>query len=178
MNRIVAIGLTRRFLRGLLLVLLTASMSPAWSADTTTVIVLRHAEKQAEGADPGLTAAGQERARRIVERLQGREIAAVVATEYRRTQDTGRPLAEARKLELIVRPNLKDVSRYARELKKWLLKEYKGKTVVVIGHSNTVPEIVAALSRYRMDPIGEDQFNRWTEVGIDAKGADVRESKY
>ena len=59
----------------------------------TTVILVRHAEKQSEGDDPSLTAAGKERALALVHVLGEMDVAAVYSTPYARTRETAQPLA-------------------------------------------------------------------------------------
>ena len=59
----------------------------AQAGDWTSIFIVRHAEKEA-GDDPGLTAQGLERARRLEELLSNARIDALFSSEYRRTRDT------------------------------------------------------------------------------------------
>jgi broad specificity phosphatase PhoE len=127
----------------------------AWSTTAfaqQTVIVVRHAERADGGvtaggssmtaapADPALSAAGEARAAKLADMLRDAGVAAVYATEYRRTADTGRPLAKARGLD-VRQMAARDTAALAARLKA----EHAKDVVVVIGHSNTVPEIISAL---------------------------------
>lgn len=111
------------------------------STPLTTVVVVRHAEKQNDGSkDPELTALGETRAERLAAMLSQTEPAAIYATQYRRTQDTVRPLAERTRTPMTT----VDAGATA-ELAKRILANHPGQTVVVAGHSNTVNRLIAAL---------------------------------
>ena len=79
---------------------LASSPGEAKEGDTSTIIVVRHAEKQTVSEDPGLTLAGEERAHRLRDLAIDAGVTAVFATQYRRTQATVRPLADALSLEI------------------------------------------------------------------------------
>src|SRR5438034_11317250 len=66
-----------------------------FSRPVTTVILVRHAEKNIEPSnpDPDLSPAGRARAQELVHVLGEEGVNAIYATQYRRTQDTVRPLA-------------------------------------------------------------------------------------
>lgn len=120
------------------------------STSTTSVIVLRHAEKQlGKIPDPPLTAEGERRALRLAEMFSapngslGR-VTAVYASDTRRAMQTATPLVQ--RLGLAVRNyDSSDVDALVRSIRA----DCDGGVVVVVGHSNTVPQIVAALSRGR-----------------------------
>ena len=108
-------------------------------------IVLRHAEKAAGPADdPQLSPLGVARAERLATLLGSTDIAAVYASDTRRTRQTAAALAARRGLTVTVRDG-KDVRGLLGEIGS----RQAGRTVVVVGHSDTVPEIVAALTRGR-----------------------------
>lgn len=135
----------------------------AMAAETTTVIVLRHAEKASMPAeDPPLTPDGEARARRLVDLLANPRIAAVYASDTRRAQETARPLAAALGLPLTVRPG-RDIDGLLADIGR----RHVGRTVVVVGHSNTVPEIVGRLTRGRERVVvGDDRFDRIFSVTV------------
>lgn len=100
----------------------------------TTVYLVRHAEKDtANPADPALSAAGAARALALRQTLLKRGPVALFTTDTKRTRATLGPLAEALKIE----PQVYD-PRLGRDLADRIEKEYRGKTVVVVGHSNTL----------------------------------------
>lgn len=115
-------------------------------AQPTTIILLRHAEKAPEpAADPPLSVAGQERARRLAALLADEagagRVVAIYASDTRRARETAAPLAARLSLDVSVRPG-----REARALAREILKSHAGQTAVVIGHSNTVPQLLAELT--------------------------------
>lgn len=151
----------------------------ASATPTTTVVLLRHAEKQAEGKDPELTDAGRARAASIASRYCQSGVRLVVATEYRRTQATAQPCAKTAGLELQIQANQPDLSAYAKALLQRILAEAAGGKVLVIGHSNTVPAIVTAWTGQPVAAINDQEYDRWFEVRIDADGrASLTESRY
>ena len=133
----------------------------AWlvaSASTTTVFVMRHAEKAA-GADPdpSLSVAGQLRAERLAETFaatgSGHGLQAIIVTEWRRTQETARPLANALGIPVVVVP-AKEPAAAARRA----LGDYAGQRVLIIGHSNTLPVIVRELTGERVPDLADTDY--------------------
>jgi broad specificity phosphatase PhoE len=59
----------------------------------STVVLIRHAEPQTSGTDPGLTAAGRKRAELLGFMFQDAGVTAVFTSERRRAQETAQPLA-------------------------------------------------------------------------------------
>src|ERR1044071_4322900 len=89
----------------------------------TTFILVRHAEKESVANDPGLSPAGQERAKRLVAILEKQNIDAIYSTNFNRTKNTVKPLADAKGLQITTYDKQPDVTGM------------KG-TVVICGHSN------------------------------------------
>ena len=104
------------------------------------------------GADPDLSAAGMARANALAAMLKDARITAVVTTEYKRTRQTGEPAAKAAGLSLTVI----DSKNAAAAIEK--LKSAQG-NVLVVGHSNTVPELLKALGVTEPVTIAEDEFD-------------------
>lgn len=138
----------------------------AESAQDRVFVVVRHAEKAGDGTDPGLSEAGQRRAARLAARLVDAPVIAVHATGLRRTRDTVAPTARAHGLPLATY----DAHEPAPLLVARLLASQRPGVVLVAGHSNTVPEIVAALCRCAVPPMPEHEFDRISTVSIDAAG--------
>lgn len=106
----------------------------------TTVYIVRHAEKDttvAGNPDPELSAEGRARAQALSQTLAKRQPAALFTTDTKRTRATLAPLAAALKLE----PQTYDPKR-GRDLADLVLKDYAGKSVVIVGHSNTVLSLI------------------------------------
>lgn len=128
------------------------------AASTTTVIVMRHAEKAAIPADdPPLSPAGEARAQALA-RILGEaptefRIDAIIVSEFRRTQETVRPLANRLGVPVIVVPAADTALTVDRARN-----EYRGGRVLIVGHSNTVPEIVEKLSGHEMPAMGEGAY--------------------
>jgi len=126
----------------------------------TVVLVIRHAEKAGEmSADPALTPAGVERAAALAAATRHLRLGAVFSTQFIRTRETARPVAEAAGLSVTIRPaSGENATTYAADLTREILGAHVGKTVLVVGHSNTVPGIVQALSGRMVDPIADPQY--------------------
>ncbi|WP_165699468.1 histidine phosphatase family protein [Hymenobacter jejuensis] len=129
---------------------------------------MRHAEKGTEPAnDPPLTPAGEQRALALRAKLKSKPVAAIFTTDTRRTRATVAPLAAALKLTPQVY-NPRQLTELATQIKQ----TYAGKTVVVVGHSNTILETAEALGATRPVPtIGDAEFNYLLEVKVPAQGA-------
>jgi phosphohistidine phosphatase SixA len=137
----------------------------------TVVIIIRHAEKESQGADPGLSAAGVARTEALIDALAGADVSALYATEYARTRQTLQPLAN-RLGRMVIGYPIGELTpdQYAAALAVEILATFKGKTVVVAGHSNTVPHIVRALGVRPVAAIGENEFDRMYIVVIPSSG--------
>lgn len=140
----------------------------AIDAPQTVFIVVRHAEKgDDDPQDPALDAAGQARAEALSRVLADTALNAVYATPTRRTRATAAPVAAGRSLE--VRDY--DPALPASELATMLHIRHAGHTVLLVGHSNTVPDIVTALCACPVAPIDESRYGDLFRVRIDAGGS-------
>ena len=134
--------------------------------DRTTVIYLsRHAEK-AGGDDPELLPEGRARADRLATRI-GKNLDAVYATGYRRTQQTAAPAARAAG----VRVRKYNAGKAASRMTERWRKRHRGDTILVVGHSNTVPDLLNALvGEQRYTDLAAGEFSRLFRVTIDGRG--------
>lgn len=164
-----------------LLLLISACAAPRATqpapapAAPTTLVVVRHGEKAALSAadqrleaDPPLSASGEARARALAELLAGARIDAVYATQYRRTQQTAAPTAERFGLTVQTYSASRAVAEDAARLAAEVLSRHRGGSVLVVGHSNTVPAIVQALSGQPVDEIDEAVYDNAFVVVIPA----------
>ena len=126
---------------------------------TTTVILVRHAEKGV-GTDPPLTPAGVQRAQELIHVVDQAHIQAIYTTQYLRTRQTAQPLANQLNLTATVVPVTQNIEQHARDLVANIIEHDKGKSVLVVGHSNTVPRIMEELSITSPPQISESEFNR------------------
>lgn len=145
----------------MLVLLLAFSISPVIAADSV-IVVVRHAEKSKDDPkDPGLSEQGQARANKLAEILKDARVSAAYATQYKRTLLTASPTATQNGFSVEVRNVTKDnASTYTAGLLNEIQKRHKGKTVLIVGHSNTVPELVKHLAGVDISPIGEDEYDR------------------
>jgi phosphohistidine phosphatase SixA len=122
----------------------------------TTIYLVRHAEKDtANPADPALSAAGAARALVLRQTLVKRAPVALFTTDTKRTRATIAPLAEALKIE----PQVYDPRR-GHDLVDRIEKEYHGKTVVVVGHSNTLLPFIDDFGATRpVEEIADNEYD-------------------
>ena len=141
------------------------------AAQPTTVILVRHAEKAASPAtDPPLTAAGGQRAMDLAAALADARVGTIITTQYQRTRATAKPLAQAAgktPIELMAAPELRE---HAEEVAATVRSRPAGETVVVVGHSNTLPVIIAALGGPQIPNICETQYGGMYILELSASG--------
>jgi len=120
--------------------------------DLTTFILVRHAEKSLDGTnDPPLNEAGMRRANYLASLLANQDIDALYSTPYVRTEATLTPIGRDRGTEVRTYDSYAD--------KSWLikvLKKHQGGTIVISGHSNTIPGLANAL-------LGEEKFQQFDD---------------
>jgi broad specificity phosphatase PhoE len=143
-------------------VFLVAMTFAYWnSATTTTIVLVRHAEKQLGAiSDSPLSPQGESRASRLAAMFGDAEplgrIHKIYVTDTRRTQQTAAGLVQ----RLGISPEVVDAKTDAAELARKVLRENRGSRALIVGHSNTIPEIVTALAHIKnVPPIGEDEFD-------------------
>ncbi|MDX6745888.1 phosphoglycerate mutase family protein [Polaribacter sp. PL03] len=110
-------------------------LSSCTSEETTTYYLIRHAEKDRSdktNRNPDLNKNGQERAKKWAERFKNVQFDAIYSTKYNRTMQTATPTAESKGLEIL---NYNPSKMYDSIFKI----DTKGKTILVVGHSNTTP---------------------------------------
>lgn len=141
-------------------------------AADTVVVIVRHAEKATDDPkDPSLSAAGQLRAAALAAVLAHAPPAHAYATQFRRTQLTAAPAARAAGAEVQVLTASSDPAADGKRLVEDLLEHWRGRTVLVVGHSNTVPALVEALSGHAVHPLTDGDYDRMYIVSIAADGS-------
>ncbi|HPF22643.1 MAG TPA: phosphoglycerate mutase family protein [Hyphomonas sp.] len=113
----------------------------------TTIYLVRHAEKEA-GDNPPLTIVGRARADILAEELSGAGLTAIWSTDYTRTRETAKPASNRTGLPIQIYDPSRLDSFAAR------LKATPG-TFLVVGHSNTTPDLVKQLGGKPGAPIDE-----------------------
>ena len=105
---------------------------------TTTIYFIRHAEKIDSSKNPDLSSVGLERAAHWGKIFSETTFDAIYSTDFKRTQQTAAPTAENKKL---------DITLY--DAKSLDFDKFKsdnlGKTILVVGHSNTTPDFINKL---------------------------------
>ena len=129
-------------------------------AEPPTIFIVRHAERAdaaigspaTMAADPDLSAAGRLRAESLGNALRDVALTAIYVTEYKRTQQTAAPLAKATGVSVTIVP--------AKETGA-LIAKLHGSTgnALVIGHSNTLPEIIKALGVSTPVSIADSEYD-------------------
>lgn len=165
----------------LLLTLTLATPAALPAHDGVAVVVVRHAEKDDEDKrDPPLSGTGEVRAQALAATLAAAGLDRAIATQYRRTRQTAAPAAAAAGIAVEVREvNADNAASYGATLTADLRAMPAGSTILVVGHSNTVPGIVQALSGQAAEAMPETEYDRYTLVLLDADGgARVITSRY
>ncbi len=111
-----------------------------------TVILLRHAEKDLTDlnkANPELSAAGKQRAARLIETIGKYKPDLIYSTNYKRTKATVLPLAETADARYRIPIRIYNFDRL-EEFASELLKS-NARAIVVVGHNTTTPELANLL---------------------------------
>jgi broad specificity phosphatase PhoE len=130
------------------IIVVTLSVS-AFAQQHGTIFVVRHAERQPSAApmaggmnakdDPQLTDVGRQRAACLARTLKDSGITTIITSGVTRTNQTAEPLASTLHLDIKKLPNLNETTMTAQQ-------SAKSGNVLIVGHSNTVPEIVKNLT--------------------------------
>lgn len=122
--------------------------------NTTVYYLIRHAEKDrsTKDKDPKLTKVGLERANNWAKVFDNVSFDKIYSTDYRRTQQTAKPTAAAKKLEVL---SYSTENMYNEDFKT----QTKNQTVLIVGHSNTTPAFVNAIIGKQEHPQINDNDN-------------------
>ena len=135
-------------------------------AERFVIYVVRHAEKEEDHVDPSLTRDGYRRADALAQLLKHAQIDAIYSTFYRRNVGTALPLAR----ELATPISFYQANEFAPLVDR-LLRE--GRNALVVGHSNTVAEIVNALGGSAQPLNEETDYGDVFQLIIDTRNADT-----
>jgi broad specificity phosphatase PhoE len=146
-----------------------ALTSARGAAAQMTVYVVRHAEKAAAPAgDPPLSPAGQARAKALVDSATHAGVRAIITTQFLRTKETAAPTALALGItpEVVPATSPRSIDDVVAAVRK-----HVGQTVLVVGHSNTVPEIIAKLGAEEPPAICDSEYDDLyvVKIGTDGK---------
>jgi broad specificity phosphatase PhoE len=155
-------------LKCLVLCLLLLGLIVSLADAQSTIFMVRHAEK-AESAsdDPDLSGAGRARAEALTKMLKDVGIAAIYATEFKRTQQTAAPLAKVLGLEVAIVPG-KETTTLSTKLRNLHA------DALVVGHSNTIPELIKALGVATSITISDTDYDNLFLVVLSEKPRLIR----
>lgn len=138
---------------------------------TTTVTLVRHAEKaEVAGNDPPLSAAGEARAIALADALATARIGVVLTTPFIRTGATAAPLLQ--RLGNVV-PEVIPVAvpDHPQAVADAVLQRHRGASVLVVGHSNTIPAIIHALGGPALPDLCDAQYAQLFVLTIPARAS-------
>lgn len=156
------------FFLSLLISFLANPLSAQSTEEELTIIVLvRHAEKLDDSSDPDLSEAGYERAAKLAELFKHVEFDAVYSTNYIRTQETAKPVAETNDLSITEY----DPRNPEGETENWL-ENHSGETILISGHSNSTPTFANAVlgEEHFEEKFGESDYGNLLIITISDEG--------
>lgn len=148
-------------------------------AAVTTVYVVRHAETMGTGSDPPLSTAGQMRSETLATKLESANISAIYTSEYRRTHDTAVATSTASSVAIETKTvgNL-DSATYGMQLATAIRALPPPQAILIVGHSNTVPQTVMAFTDMMVPAILETEYDRFYTITVAEDGVVVEASTY
>ena len=153
------------------------AQTPEEGFKPTTVILIRHAEKGTDPpADPPLSEAGRARAKELARVLAGVGVKGIYTSQFLRATQTAEPLAaqlglKATPLNVSVKPSspTEVTEQSVQDIVK-RVEQHAGEAVLVIGHSNSVPDVIRALGGDSVPTIDEKKFDDMFVVTVYARG--------
>jgi broad specificity phosphatase PhoE len=134
--------------------------------------VVRHAEKLDNTPYSVLSPKGHERAAKLKDILLSKKIDMVFATTFRRTQETGAPLANALGKPLLIYRNNAVDSIAA------VVNGNRNRNILLVGHSGNIPSIIEGITGQKVAPIREDQYDNLYIIKFTKREITVTEEKY
>lgn len=144
------------------------------------VVLVRHAEKATVGgSDPSLSELGQTRAKALATALADAGVTSVITTTYKRTFETSDVLANARNIKTEKVAIAGSTAAHIESIVS-AVKKHPGETVLVVGHSNTIPAIVTALGGPKMPDLCDSNYATMfiVHMNADGKPANVVRTRY
>ena len=117
------------------------------------IVLVRHAEKVDDSRDPELSETGRARAEVLAALLKDMQIDTIYSSDYIRTRETARPLAQARGLSIKLY-DPRDLEALAIKLRV-----AEGR-ILVVGHSNTTPDLIGLIDGEPGTDIEDDEYDR------------------
>ena len=150
----------------------TGAVTESARTAPTIVYLVRHAEKaSATDPDPSLSATGVIRAAALRETLRSTGIQTVLTSDRKRTRETAEPLATER---MIVSETISlgagSAGAYAAAVASRVRADFTGRRVLIVGHSNTVTETIAALGGPQLPDLCDAQYSVLFRLVLDSAG--------
>ena len=133
-------------------------IAPQSLADNSyDIYLVRHAEKQKTSDNPHLTQCGRFRAKQLAQTLRNVDIKSVYSTSYNRTLETATPTASSKKLG-VKQYSPSGLPQLARQIKQ------NKESVLIVGHSNTTPELASILLGSTVTKMNEDEYQHLFQI--------------
>ena len=152
----------------LLLCCFLVGLALSSSFSQSTVFIVRHAEKADASKDAELSEAGRPRAEALANMLRDSKISVIYTTEFKRTQQTAAPLAKALGLTITTLPAANQAALVAK------LRTSTAPNSLVVGHGNTIPDVIKALGISELINISESDYDNLFVVLLGEKPYLVR----
>lgn len=153
-----------------LLLAAACSLLTATSAMAQTVIIVRHGEKADASADPALSEAGQARARALAAELADAHPSVILTSPLQRTRLTAAPTAEYHSVTSEAVPLDGGAQAHVAAIAARVQALPDDATVLIVGHSNTVPLIARALGYAEAADMQECEYDRMTTLHLLGEG--------
>lgn len=131
--------------------------------DNFSIYLVRHAEKQLEQKNPNLTECGEVRAEQLASMLEKVAIEKIYSTSYNRTMATAQPYATQKNIT-ITQYSPRELSLFSAQLLK------AKQNSLVVGHSNTTPQLAALLSDLDVEEISEKEYRNLYQIQVSDSG--------
>jgi len=142
-----------------------------------TVILVRHAEKADQSADPVLSEAGQARAEALAARLSSSPVDLILTSPLQRTGLTADPIAEANGLQPQAIGLESGTAAHVAAVVERIRAQPEDATVLVVGHSNTIPLIARALGQSAPD-MADCEYDRLVTIQLEGQGVFGMTTRY
>jgi len=157
-----------RILIFLLVCCFTGDAFASGKDDSFTIYVVRHAEKVQDGSrDPELTEIGNQRSEKLADWFSDKDIEVIWSSDYKRTRDTATPILAKLEIDL----TLYDPRNLPEITEKLLAQKH---TTLVIGHSNTTPQLARLLCNCEIADMDETEHDRLIVISIHDGKAQVK----
>ncbi|WP_257171822.1 histidine phosphatase family protein [Colwellia sp. M166] len=136
---------------------------PSQAEDSYSLYLVRHAEKQVSKDDPKLSQCGELRAKQLATLLEHAQIKHIYSTPYQRTMATATPFSQQQQLAIKQYSPAK-LEQFAQQLLQ------QKENALVVGHSNTTPQLAALLSEMAVKGITEKEYRNLYQIQVSDSG--------